>query len=60
MIIKIRDPMILGDDFDDLFFFIQKKKKDHDRMILHIAISLIHDPESRDLMIMISANPVIT
>ena len=43
-------------NFDDLLFFlIQKKTKDHDQMILQIAISMIHDQKRRDLMIMISA-----
>ena len=37
------------------FFLIQKKTKDHDQMILQIAISMIHDQKRRDLMIMISA-----
>ena len=35
----------LGNLISMIFFFlIQKKTKDHDHMILQIAISVIHDP----------------
>ena len=41
-------------------FEVHGEKKTLDHMILQIAISVIHDQKSRDLMILISTNPVIT
>ena len=47
-------------NFVDLFYWITKKKiKIYDPVILQFSISLIHDLQSRDLMVLILVNPVI-
>ena len=50
----------LGNVISLIFFILIKKKiKIYDPVILQFSISLIHDLQSRDLMVLILVNPVI-